>query len=44
MEQTYYTRSGNMFAKVSLLAGATVFFVLRSNTWKRRRKKAEEEK
>jgi apolipoprotein N-acyltransferase len=44
MEQTYYTRSGNMFAKVSLLAGATVFFVLRSNTWKRRRKKAVVEK
>ncbi|MDF7806492.1 apolipoprotein N-acyltransferase [Pontiellaceae bacterium B12219] len=43
MEQTFYTRNGNLFAKVSLLAGATVFFVLRSNTWKRRRKKAEAE-
>ena len=43
MEQTFYTRNGNVFAKASLLAGATAFFVLRSNTWKRRRKKKNED-
>ena len=39
LEKTFYTRHGNAFAKVALLAGATVLFVLRSNG--RKRKKAE---
>ncbi|MDF7823207.1 apolipoprotein N-acyltransferase [Pontiellaceae bacterium B12227] len=42
MEQTFYTRHGNLFEKVSLLAGATVLFVLRSSTRKRRTKKDED--
>jgi apolipoprotein N-acyltransferase len=40
LEQTFYTRHGNAFAKVSLIAGATVLFVLRSNERKRRKKDA----
>ncbi|MEE9367838.1 MAG: apolipoprotein N-acyltransferase [Pontiella sp.] len=40
LEKTFYTRHGNAFAKVSLLAGATVLFVLRSNTRKQRKKDA----
>jgi apolipoprotein N-acyltransferase len=41
MEKTFYTRNGDAFAKFSLLAGATVIFVLRSKGWKRRRKAGE---
>ncbi|MEI6891564.1 MAG: apolipoprotein N-acyltransferase [Pontiella sp.] len=39
MEKTFYTRHGNLFEKISLFAGVMVLFVLRSGTWKRRRKK-----
>jgi apolipoprotein N-acyltransferase len=39
LAQTFYTRYGDAFSKISLLAGATVLFVLRSKGWKRRRKK-----
>ncbi|MDH3981816.1 MAG: apolipoprotein N-acyltransferase, partial [Kiritimatiellaceae bacterium] len=43
LKNTFYTRHGNAFAKVSLLAGATVLFVLRSKGWKRKRKKDDVE-
>ena len=43
MEQTFYTRHGDVFAQISLLAGATVLFVLRPSTRKRRKKKDEAE-
>ncbi|VGO17162.1 Apolipoprotein N-acyltransferase [Pontiella desulfatans] len=39
LEKTFYTRNGNVFSKVALIAGATVLFVLRSKGWKFRRKK-----
>jgi apolipoprotein N-acyltransferase len=42
MEQTFYTRKGNIFAKASTLAGVLVFFVLRPNSWKKRKKKNED--
>jgi apolipoprotein N-acyltransferase len=42
MEQTFYTQRGNLFAKGSLAAGVIVLFVLRSKTWKRRKKKIED--
>ncbi|MEA2067635.1 MAG: apolipoprotein N-acyltransferase [Verrucomicrobiota bacterium] len=38
LEKTFYTRHGNAFAKVALLAGATVLFVLRSKGRKKREK------
>ncbi len=38
LEQTFYTQHGNAFGKASLIAGATVLFVLRSNSRKRRKK------
>ncbi|VGO21594.1 apolipoprotein N-acyltransferase [Pontiella sulfatireligans] len=42
LEQTFYTRSGNAFAKVALLAGATVLFVLRSLNRKKRKKNVQD--
>ncbi len=44
LEQTFYTEHGNAFAKVSLIAGATVLFVLRSNNRKQRKKDADKGK
>ena len=38
LEQTFYTQHGNAFAKGSLIAAATVLFVLRSNSRTRRKK------
>ena len=42
MEQTFYTRHGDIFSKASVFAGIMVLFVVRSNTWKRRKKKTED--
>jgi apolipoprotein N-acyltransferase len=37
LEQTFYTRHGNAFGKVALIAGATVLFVLRTKGWRKRK-------
>jgi len=42
LEKTFYTRHGNAFAKVSLIAAATVLFVLRSAGRKRKKKSADQ--
>ena len=36
LEKTFYTRNGDAFAKLALLAGATVIFALRFKGWKKR--------
>jgi apolipoprotein N-acyltransferase len=43
LEKTFYTRNGDAFAKIALLVGATVLFVLRSKGWKRGGKKQHKE-
>jgi apolipoprotein N-acyltransferase len=42
LKQTFYTRNGNAFSKVALIAGATVFFVLRFKGWRRNEKREED--
>jgi len=37
LRKTFYTRNGDAFAKVCLLASATIVFILRSSRWKKRR-------
>jgi apolipoprotein N-acyltransferase len=39
LKKTFYTRNGDAFAKLCLIAGATVVFVLRSKRWKKKRDK-----
>ena len=36
LEKTFYTRNGDAFAKASLLAAATILFVLRFKGWKKK--------
>jgi len=40
LKTTFYTRNGDAFAKVCLIAGATVVFVLRSKGWRKRKKES----
>ena len=42
LQQTFYTRYGNLFAKVSLASGAIVLFVLGAKTRRKKRKKHED--
>lgn len=39
LEETFYTRNGDAFAKVALLSAATVAFVLRTRRWPSRKAK-----